>query len=84
MAEQFDRLLYFGTVNGALLNIGDVLIGFLQGLLYIPDTFKNVFLFQCLLVTDRKINQKHANICHSDSNLHILERARCIRIGHEG
>ena len=35
-------------------------------------------------VFDRKINQKHANICHSDSNLHILERARCTRIGHEG
>ena len=64
MTEQFDRLLYLGTVNRALLNLGVLLIGFLQGLLYIPDAFKNVFLFHCLLVTDRKINQNHANICH--------------------
>ena len=78
MAEKLDRLLYLGTVNRALLNLGDVLIGFLQGLLYIPDAFKNVFLFRCLLVTDRKIKQIHTKkglyrpiiICNSNDICH--------------
>ena len=48
MAEQLDGLLYLGTVNRALLNLGNVLIGFLEGFFYIPDAFKNVFFFHCL------------------------------------
>ena len=48
MAELFDCLFDLGTVNCAFLNLGNVLIGFLQGLLYFSDAFKYVFLFHVL------------------------------------
>ena len=56
MTEQLYSLLDLGAVNRALLNLGNVLVGFLKGLLNVSDAFKNVFVIHCLAVTDRKIS----------------------------